>query len=125
TGSTNINSLSAAKPFVLSGGTLGIATTSTISSTLTHSGGTLQGTGAINVSGLLTWTSGVMQGSGITTANGGMSLNSDANLDMDGSRALINSAGQTATFAGSAGRLSLAGSSTFTNNGTLNITTTG
>jgi autotransporter-associated beta strand protein len=96
----SINSLTSTEPLTISGGTLSIASTSTIGGTLTIDGGTLTGAGEVNVSGLVTLTSGTLSGSSTLNANGGMSINpTTSQFNLDG-RSVNNAAGQTATWTG-------------------------
>ena len=60
----SINSLTTTEPLTISGGTLSIASASTIGGSLTIIGGTLTGAGNVSVSGLVTLTSGTLSGSG-------------------------------------------------------------
>lgn len=65
-GGTSINSLISAEAFSLTGGTLTIASASTLNSAFTFSG-TLSGTGDVTVNGAMTWTgTGTMSGTGKT-----------------------------------------------------------
>ena len=100
-GTANIKSLTCNEAFVLSGGTLTIASNSTLSGTFTFSGGTLGGSGNLTVGGLLTWSDGIMGGSGSTNANGGIHLTNAGALQMTDTRALNNGAVASWTGAGS------------------------
>jgi hypothetical protein len=82
TGTTAVNTLQSAEAFVLSGGSLALATDSAVSSTFTLSGGTLDGAGTLTVSGLFTWSSGTMRGSGKSVANGGMAISGSSVKDL-------------------------------------------
>ena len=67
-GSTSIQSLACDEVFVLSGGTLDIAGTSTIGNAFTLSGTTtvLTGAGNVTINGSFTWSGGTLSGSGTT-----------------------------------------------------------
>ena len=67
----SINSLTSIEPLTISGGTLSIASSSTIDSTLSITGGTLTGTGDLSVSGLVTLTAGSLSGASELNSNGG------------------------------------------------------
>jgi IPT/TIG domain len=96
----SINSLTSTEPLTISGGTLSIASASTIGGALTITGGTLTGAGNVTVSGLLTLTAGTLSGSSVLDANGGMLINPSASqFNLDG-RTINNAAGQTATWNG-------------------------
>ena len=97
----SINSLTSTEPLTISGGTLSIASASTIGGALTISGGTLTGAGDVSVSGLVTLTTGTLSGSSTLNANGGMLIDPDelATFNLDG-RTVNNAAGQTATWTG-------------------------
>jgi autotransporter-associated beta strand protein len=96
----SINSLTTTEPLTISGGTLSIASASTIGGALTINGGTLTGTGDVSVSGLVTLTAGTLSGSSTLDANGGMLINPAASeFNLDG-RTVNNAAGQTATWTG-------------------------
>ena len=93
--------------------------------TLTQSGGTLGGTGTLTVSGLATITGGssLMNGTGITRADGGLAINGSF-LDLQGSRTLVNGAGQSADWSAGTLRLFSAGT-TLTNEATAVFNITG
>jgi hypothetical protein len=97
----SINSLTSTEPLTISGGTLSIASASTIGGALTIDGGTLTGAGNVSVSGLVTLTAGTLSGASELNANGGMLINpTGGNFNLDG-RTVNNAAGQTATWTGS------------------------
>jgi large repetitive protein len=98
--SDSINSLTSNQPLTISGGTLSIASASTIGA-LTISGGTLTAAGEVSVSGLVTLDNGTLSGSGALNANGGMVIDpTNGNLNLDGCT-VNNAAGATATWTGS------------------------
>ncbi len=98
----SINSLTSTEPLTISGGTLSIAATSTIDSTLSLTGGTLTGTGNLSVSGLVTLTTGTLSGGSELNANGGILINApNQGLNFEG-RTINNPAGQTVTWSASA-----------------------
>jgi hypothetical protein len=74
TGNDAIHSLLSNDAFVLSGGSLDLATTSTLNSTITFSNGTLSGRGDLTINDQFTWSGGTMTGTGHTVANGGLAL---------------------------------------------------
>jgi autotransporter-associated beta strand protein len=115
----SIASLTSTQPLTLAGGTLAIAATSSTSGPLVVNGGSLAGTGDLTVSGLLTLTAGTISGSGTVHANGGIVLNpTGAAFGLDG-RALINSAGQTATWTGTGSDIQASDGAVFENLGTF------
>jgi hypothetical protein len=120
----SINSLTSTEPLTISGGTLSIASASTIGGALTISGGTLTGAGNVSVSGLVTLASGTLSGSGALNANGGMQINPGGGVfHLDGS-IVNNAAGQTATWSGNNGNvsvISVSDGSVFNNLGTFVI----
>jgi hypothetical protein len=74
TGTDTVHSLVSQGPFVVSGGSLALTSTSTLNGTFTFSDGILSGLGNLTVNGALTWTGGTMRGPGRTLANGGLAL---------------------------------------------------
>ncbi len=95
-----INSLTSSEPLSITGGTLSIASASTISSTLTvnyqtNNVPTLTVNGTLDVSGLLTLGFCTLSGSGSVTAEGGIVING-VGPTLDGIT-INNAAGQTAT----------------------------
>ena len=119
--SDSINSLTSAEPLTISGGTLSIASASTIGGALTISGGTLTGAGDVSVGGLVTLTAGTLSGSSTLNANGGMLINpadEETPFNLDG-RTLNNAAGQTATWTGELGFIEGSDGSVFNNLGTF------
>jgi IPT/TIG domain-containing protein len=128
----SIHSLTSTEPLTISGGTLSIASASTIGGALTigipslfsGSGGTLTGAGNVSVSGLVTLASGTLSGSGALNANGGMQINPGGGVfHLDG-RIVNNAAGQTATWSGNNGNssvISVSDASVFNNLGTFVI----
>jgi IPT/TIG domain len=118
----SINSLTTTEPLTISGGTLSIASASTIGGALTINGGTLTGTGDVSVSGLVTLTSGTLSGSSTLNANGGMLINPSDNpaatFSIDG-RVVNNAAGQTATWTGADNAIENSDGSVFNNLGTF------
>ena len=96
TGTVAVNSLTSAENFAITGGTLDLATSSTLS-TLTMSAGTLGGAGNVAISGLFTWSGGSLSGGGSTDANGGIALSGNV-ISLRTGRTL-NNAG-TATWTG-------------------------
>ena len=113
----SINSLTSAEPLTLSGGTLSIASTSTINSTLSLTGGTLTGAGDVTVSGLVTVTSGTLSGSGELNADGGMLLNPGIQGLSFAGRTINNPAGQPVTWTG--GNVLVSNDTVFNNLGTF------
>jgi hypothetical protein len=81
----------------ITGGSLSLAASSSVSQNVTISGGTLTGSGTLTVNGLLTWTGGTMSGPGTTVAAGGLQLGAN-----DGSSYTENLAARTLQNAGSA-----------------------
>src|SRR5437867_1656831 len=73
-----INSLDSQAAIALSGGSLSIASASTINNSFTLSGGVLNGTGAITVTGSMTWTGGNMNGTGQTITNGSLAITANS-----------------------------------------------
>jgi hypothetical protein len=111
--SDSIKSLTSTAPLEISGGTLSIASTSSLSGPLTIDGGTLTSAGNISVGGLLTLGSGAITGSGTVDASGGISVNPDgAAFDVAGNIALDSAA----TFA-----VGLNGAAPGTGYGQLNV----
>jgi hypothetical protein len=96
-GSDAVRSLSSQTGIVLSGGTLALATASSIDGSLDLTGGRLDGPGDLTVSGLLTWTGGTMAGGSRTAANGGMLVAGNADKVLN-DRTLDNAG--TATWTG-------------------------
>ncbi len=74
------------------------------------SGGTVNGNNNLSVTGQTSWTGGssLMSGTGITRADGGLSMDSSF-MDIQGSRTLVNGAGQTANWTAGTLRLFNAG----------------
>ncbi len=121
----SIHSLTSTQPLTISGGTLSIASASTIGNTLSITGGTLTGPGDVSVGGLVTLTSGTLSGSGALDANGGMLINpgvvQGGIFSLDG-RTVNNAAGQTATWSGNPGNsgdINASDGSVFNNLGTF------
>ena len=118
----SINSLTSTEPLTISGGTLSIASASTIGGALTINGGTLTGTGDVSVSGLVTLTSGTLSGSSSLNANGAMLINPSDDpagvFSIDG-RVVNNAAGQTATWTGAGNAIENSDGSVFNNLGTF------
>lgn len=108
---TTINSLTATDHLVLSGGTLTLASASSLA-TFEMIGGTLNGAGSLTISGLLTWSAGTFGGSGTTNANGGVALTNPSSVAIRDTRT-INNMG-TATWTG-AGGISADTGTTFNN----------
>jgi hypothetical protein len=80
-----VNSLNSQANISISGGSLALAGTSTITAGLTISGGTLTGAGNVTVDGMLDWTDGTLAGTGSLTALGGMVINTGSSLQsLDG-----------------------------------------
>ena len=78
-----IKTLTAQKPFVLSGGTLNITDTTNGSTAVNFTlsgGGTLSGAATLTVTGTLNWTGGTMRGNGTTVIapGGGLSINTSS-----------------------------------------------
>jgi hypothetical protein len=92
----SVRSLMSSQPLTIAGGTLSIATASSVDGTLTMNGGTLSGAGDISVGGLLTLTSGTLAGSGKVTANGGTLINPGGHTFFIYGRTVVNPVGQTA-----------------------------
>ncbi|MDB5357084.1 MAG: hypothetical protein JWN24_3537 [Phycisphaerales bacterium] len=111
-GIQSINSLTCASPLQINGGSLVLATTSTVS-TLTISSGTLDGAGNVTVSGALTWSGGTMQGTGKTVSAVGGTLSIDTSTH---NLARVLESDGTATW--TAGDLQMMGG-TFNNNGSF------
>jgi hypothetical protein len=111
TGTDQVHSLTSSSAFVVSGGTLTLASASALTGTLDVTGGRLDGPGSLTVSALLTWTGGTLGGTGTTTANGGLAIDGSATKTLDG-RTLANAG--AATWAGS-GDLSLTNGAVFSN----------
>ncbi|PPD05625.1 MAG: hypothetical protein CTY29_00125 [Methylobacter sp.] len=89
-GNNTINSLASQENFALTGGTLTINNTSTISAAYTQTSGTLGGSGDITVTGLTRINNGSLAGTGTFFANGDTQLNGGS---LSGSRTLqLNSA---------------------------------
>ncbi len=84
TGNVTVNSLTSNNPFILSGGTLNLASSSRINAPFTFSGGTLAGSGDLTVMGTLSWSGGTMAGPGATLAQGGMALSGGGDEYLDG-----------------------------------------
>jgi len=142
-GSTSINGTYNAGNTVITGNTANFNAAAQ-TGTLTQSGGTLSGSGTLTVTGLTTVTGGssLMSGTGITRADGGLAINGNF-LDLQGSRTLVNGAGQSADWSAGTLRLfsagstllneatavfnitgdtrTLSGSGTFDNQGSLNV----
>ena len=96
----SINSLTSTEPLTISGGTLSIASASTIGSTFTITGGTLTGTGDVSVSGLVTLTARHalrLEHAQCQRRDADQSDGEPFNLD---GRTVNNAAGQTATWTG-------------------------
>ena len=119
-----IDSLTTTAPLSITGGTLSIASASTIGGPLSITAGTLSGTGDITLSGLLTLNSGTISGSGQIIANGGMTINPGpaGTFFIDGPM-VTNPAGQTATLI--AGGVEMSDGATFNNLGTFVAQETG
>jgi IPT/TIG domain len=120
----SINSLISTEPLTISGGTLSIAATSTIASTLSITGGTLTGSGDLSVSGLVTLTSGTLSGESALNANGGMLINpadgvAAGNAFFLDARTINNAVGQTAKWSGGQLTLMASNGSVFNNMGTF------
>ena len=77
-GTTSIHSLTVTDPFIISGGQLDVASTSSFSNTLTMSGGTLGGSGDITTSGAVTVTGGDFGGTGTLNVMGGITFDTTA-----------------------------------------------
>src|SRR5262249_46962136 len=89
----SVNSITSQDPIALTGGTLSIASASTINSDLTVSSATLNVTGDLAVNGLLTLQGGTtLSGTGTVDAEGGLSL---AGINSLMGTALINHAAAT------------------------------
>lgn len=113
----SINSLTSTQPLTLSGGTLSIASASSTTGPLAVDGGTLTGTGDLTVGGLLTLTAGTISGSGTVVADAGIAINpGGVGFTLDG-RTLTNAAGQTATWTGTGGALTMSDAAVFNNLG--------
>jgi autotransporter-associated beta strand protein len=113
-----IESLTTTAPLSITGGTLSIASASTIGGPLSITAGTLTATGDITVSGPLTLTSGTISGSGQVIANGGMTINPGiAGTFMIDGPMVTNPAGQTATLMD--GGVEMSDGATFNNLGTF------
>jgi hypothetical protein len=69
-----VNSLTGDAPLVVSGGSLSLASSSSLRNTVRLTGGSLTGAGDLQLDGLLVWTGGTMDGTGITAVAGGASL---------------------------------------------------
>jgi hypothetical protein len=118
-GTATINSLQSAKALNITGGSLSIAATSTITTDLTLSSGTLSGAGALTVGGTLSWSGGTMTGTGTTTvAAGGTLAISGTNVKDLATRTLVNAG--TASWSGT-GRLRTGSGAAFRNNGMLDL----
>jgi hypothetical protein len=121
--SDTINSLTSSGTLSITGGTLSIASASTVD-TLTVGGsrGTLSVNGSLTVNGLLTLGFGELSGTGSVTANAGIAMDLDnANLVLDGIT-LNNPVGQTASITGSANNAEITAEdgAVFNNDGTFN-----
>jgi hypothetical protein len=110
-GTQTIKSLTSDETFVLSGGTLTVDFTSSLTN-VTISGGLLNGNGNLNISGLLTWSGGIMGGGGATNANGPMLMDNASAVQIADTRT-INLTG-AATVTGGGGFSNSAGA-TFNN----------
>ncbi len=88
-GATAINSVTSSELLTISGGSLDIATASTLNSGLSLSGGSLLGAGTVTVSGALNWSGGGMGGTGQTIANGTLTITA-SNQSLHSGRTLIN-----------------------------------
>jgi hypothetical protein len=95
------SNLAAADAFAMTGGTLSIATASTLGNNLTFnfSGGIVTGDGNVTFNGLLNWTGGTMQGVASTTVNGGMNISGPNGKTLD-QRTLTIPGDATVTWAG-------------------------
>jgi RHS repeat-associated protein len=82
-GTADLNSLQSTEALTLSGGTLNLATDSSLSAAFSLSGGTLGGTGTVAVTGAMTWTGGTMVGAGTTRIAAG------ATLDIGGTQGVV------------------------------------
>ncbi len=121
TGSTTIVALehTSTQPFTVSGGTLTISGTSTISSAgLDQTGGTLTGTGTLDIAGLFTWSGGTQSG-GITNVNGGLTVSGSGSKTL--TARTLNSPGAV-TYSG-AGSLTIGNGAIFNNNGAFDLQT--
>ncbi len=121
-----INSLTTTEPLSITGGTLSIASASTIGGGLSVTGGTLTVTGAITVSGFLTITGGTLSGSGTITANVGMALfpNTTSTVTLDGVT-LVNPTNQLSHWNGDGGQVIASHGSVFNNLGFLELQSLG
>jgi hypothetical protein len=75
-GADAVRSLVCEESFILSGGSLSLATASVLNGPFTQSGGGLTGGGDVTVNGPFNWTNGAMTGAGVTRLNGVTSLSS-------------------------------------------------
>lgn len=76
------------------GGSLALATSSSMADTLAFSGGTISGPGDLSISGKLDWGSGTMQGTGKTSVSGGLTIDTGADKVLD-ARTLVNNGSAT------------------------------
>jgi hypothetical protein len=79
----------------VTGGSLALATGSSVNDTFALSGGTITGFGDLDLAGPFNWTGGTMSGAGNVNANGGLTVNGAVTLD----GRTLNNAGD-ATWAG-------------------------
>ena len=120
----SINSLTSNFPLTISGGSLSIASASTINNTLSITGGTLTGAGDVTVSQLVTLTQGTLSGSGALNANGGMLINLSAATRpawiffVDG-RTINNAINHVAVWGGSGSNIQMSNGAVFHNLGEL------
>lgn len=122
-GTTNVNSLDASDDLTISGGTLNVASASTISAaaTLTHSGGTIGGAGPLAINGKFDW-----GGSGDTTLSvtGGLTTTAITNLNGTGDHDLKTTWDNNGTVNWNSGDFDLqAADVVFNNNTTFEVLT--
>jgi RHS repeat-associated protein len=117
-GAQSINSLQSAERLSITGGSLTLASTSTISSDFSLSAGTLTSNGALTLSGETTWTSGTIGGSGSVINTGAFALAS-GNVHVLAAD-MTNT--EPALFAHRAGAWQIEQGAVFTNEGTIEIT---
>ena len=102
-------------------GTVTVSGTSNLTGTTNFDGATLVASGKPAFNGPISWTGGLLTGTGTFFANGGMSINATNNPNGENQlteATLVNTAGHTATFAGT-GNLDLGDGATLVNSGTF------
>ncbi len=117
--SDSINSLTSSGTLSITGGTLAIASASTVSTLNIEDQATLTVNDSLAASGLLTISGGTLSGAGTITAGGGMTIHPPQQAILDGTT-LTNPAGETATWLGG-GDVTFDNGAVFNNQGTFSI----